>query len=419
MLRAYKARWIFPVAAPPQSHSYVVVDGARIHSVGDPPPGVPVTDLGNVALIPALINAHTHLEFSALNKPLGRPGIRFPRWINRVVAYRRFGSTNGLSRAAYRAKCVAQGMSESCRAGIAAIGEIATQPWSPAPFEAYASSIRTTVFLELIGLRKERLALLTDQAQQHLAAGAEATAWQPGLSPHAPYSVHPDLVAKVAELSAATNTPVAMHLAETYHEIAMLERGQSGLVRYLYSLGLLRPRLFRGGRKILDYLEVLSGAARTLAIHGNYFNDEDFSLLARCRDRMSVVYCPRTHHYFQHARYPLARALEHGVRVALGTDSRASNPDLELMEDVRHVGLRFPEVPASEVLAMGTLRGAEALGIEQDYGSLEPGKLAALAKVSLPEYETDDPHELLWAGGPARRLELDNGSTSDWKVDND
>jgi cytosine/adenosine deaminase-related metal-dependent hydrolase len=147
---------------------------------------------------------------------------------------------------------------------------------------------------------------------------------------------------------------------------------------------------------VLDYLRELTAAPRALAIHGNYLAADEIEFLAAHADRLAVVYCPRTHAWFGHTPYPLAHMLSAGVRVALGTDSRASNPDLSLLEEMRFVARHHPQLDPARVLELGTLAGALALGRDGDIGTLEPGKLANLAMVPLPEYEAVDPHELLF-----------------------
>ena len=97
-------------------------------------------------------------------------------------------------------------------------------------------------------------------------------------------------------------------------------------------------------------------------IHGNYLDDDERAFLATHRDRMSLVYCPRTHAYFSHRPYPLAELLAGGVRVALGTDSRASNPDLDLLAEMRHIAKTHAAIDPHEILRLGTLAGATALG---------------------------------------------------------
>jgi cytosine/adenosine deaminase-related metal-dependent hydrolase len=111
---------------------------------------------------------------------------------------------------------------------------------------------------------------------------------------------------------------------------------------------------------------------------------------------MAVVYCPRTHARFRHPDYPLAKLLSAGATVALGTDSRASSPDLSVLAEMRFVARRFPAIAPSTVLRLGTLLGARALGRDHAFGTLEPGKRADLAAVALADRAPRDPHKLLF-----------------------
>ncbi len=108
----------------------------------------------------------------------------------------------------------------------------------------------------------------------------------------------------------------------------------------------------------------------------------------------SIVYCPRTHAAFGHPPHPFREFLQRGVRVALGTDSLASNPDLDILAEMRFIHERYPDFPGDALLRMGTLSGAEALGWADECGSLTPGKSADLAIVPLPN-EEGDPFDLL------------------------
>src|SRR5262249_1612760 len=110
----------------------------------------------------------------------------------------------------------------------------------------------------------------------------------------------------------------------------------------------------------------------------------------------TIVYCPRTHAAFGHTPHPFREFLNRGVRVALGTDSLASNPDLGILNEARFVHSRYPEFSMLQLLRMATLSGAEALDWADDGGSLKPGKSADLAVVALPDQEASDPHELLF-----------------------
>jgi cytosine/adenosine deaminase-related metal-dependent hydrolase len=374
---ALRARWVFPIDRPPIDGGIVTIAGGRIVAVGENTSGQPPLDLGDVALLPGLINTHTHLEFSKLEQPLGRAGMGFAAWVERVVAWRREQGAGS------QGSGVGAGLAESAKAGVVALGEIAMPG---CPLESYDSpaSVAVVALLELLSRSAERVQPLMDLAEQHVAAlhgaGSNVTA---GLSPHATYSVHPELLWRACELSAAERVPLAMHVAESREELELLELHTGLLVDLLKSLGVWEPNERPRGARPLDFLRTLATAHRVLVIHGNYLASDEIEFLATHRERMSLVYCPRTHAYFGHEPYPLSVMLAAGVRVAIGTDSRASNPDLSLWNELRHIARHHPGVSPEAILRMGTLAGAEALGLAGDYGSITFGKQAGLNVVRL------------------------------------
>jgi cytosine/adenosine deaminase-related metal-dependent hydrolase len=398
----FRALWIFPMYGPPLKDGVVRVANGRIVSIGNYKRGESATDMGNVVLLPGLINAHTHLEFSLLEKPFGQPGMPFADWIGEVVAFRRGLAAKGTDLADYARQATAAGLRESEGAGVIAIGEIATALWPANCFES-CGEIQGTVFLELLGLAPERIGLLLDAAKLHVSKG-NRTSFRRGLSPHAPYTVHPDLLRMVCQLSAEQQIPLAMHLAESAAELELLRSHSGPLVERLKELSAWYPGSLPRGIRSLDYLEMLSAAHQTLVIHGIFLVREEMEFIGARRDKMTVVYCPRTQAFFPHGAYPLAEMLACGVRVAVGTDSRASNPDLSVLSELRHIARQHPGVPPEEILKMGTLYGAEALGLADELGSLTTGKKAAFAIVPLQE-AGDDPFELLFhSDAPAARF---------------
>lgn len=387
---AYRAKWVVPVDQPPIEGGIVTVGGGRIVAVGENASGQPAKDLGDVALLPGLVNAHTHLEFSLLDKPLGQPGMPFADWIARVVQHRKeqnkalFVETDGFQR--FRRRAAQAGLLELRSGAVAAMGDVETPGW---PRESFpVEGLNATIFLELLGLEADKQEGLLSMAQSFVLDLADRPGGlRPGLSPHAPYTASPELVQKVCELSAKERVPVAMHLAESHEELELLATHSGRLVEVLNSLGAWHPEAIPQGLKPRDYLQWLATARRALVIHGNYLSDDEIGLLAGARERMSVVYCPRTHAYFGHEPYPLAKMLAAGVRMALGTDSRASSPNLRLWDELRHVAGQHADVSPEAIVRMGTLAAAEALGIERDYGSITAGKRARLAVATLPASE--------------------------------
>ena len=385
-----RARYVFPIAGPPLADATVTIAESRIAAIGPSndrrsTDSGDVVDLGNAAILPGFVNAHTHLEFSDLAAPLGHRGMAFPDWIRAVVAHRR-SRTDADRRAATQL-----GLAESAHTGATATGEIATTGWPMDLF--FGESVRvnqpaTTVFLELLGLSAERTAANSTAAAEHLRIASSI-----GLSPHAPYTVRPELVRQAAAMSRSARVPLAMHLAESPEEMQLLRTGDGPMRDLLQEFGVWDPTAFPGGARPLDYLRMLADADRALVIHGTYLDDEEIAFLAISADRMAVVYCPRTHAYFPHAPYPLAKLLAAGVTVALGTDSRASNPDLSLFEDMRYAAAHH-SIATERLVALATLGGARALGRDQECGTLAPGKSADLVIVRVPNVEAD-PYELL------------------------
>jgi cytosine/adenosine deaminase-related metal-dependent hydrolase len=398
---ALHARFVLPVDAPPMSDAAVVIDGGRIIEVGKVDRRIETVSLGNAILMPGLVNAHTHLEFSSLNSPLGSPGTRLCDWIADVIRWRQQMDADPLHATGWRSEAIRRGLAESLRFGVTTLADIATPPVER---QCYEGECDSTVFVEFIGLTRQRAEQREQIVQSHFEANrgrSSEIAW--GISPHAPYTVRWESLLSLCRRSSAEQVPVAMHLAESTDEAELL-RSASGPFRDLLGrLGAWESDAIPLGLTASDYLEVLAGASRSLVIHGNYLAAEQIEFLARRSDRMSVVYCPRTHEYFGHARYPLEHMLAAGVRVALGTDSRASNPDLDLLTEVRAVARNYPALDRETILNMATLQGAAALGLADDRGSLRPGKRADLIAVRLPDDSIAAPYAFL--DDPACRVE--------------
>ncbi len=354
------------------------VEGSRIAAVyaGDHPRAV---DLGNTALIPGLVNAHTHLEFSDLEQPLG-PVAPFTEWI-RSVMKSRFESSDSSELK------IQQGIEESLAAGTTCLGEIATSFDSFHLLGQSQSVPRAVVFRECLGFSADRVA-----GQEQIAAdfleqrsdSAHVFPLQQGLSPHAPYSVNPDLYSSLIQMARNQGVPVAVHLGETEAELELLERRQGPFVELLSELGLWDPQILKDGLRMLDYLAPLAELTSALAVHGNFFGETEIEFLKQS-PQISVVYCPRTHDYFGHRSHPWLKMIGQGINVAIGTDSRASNPDLSLWNELLFLRERFSEVSTGLILECGTLAGARALGLSEEIGSLSEGKYADLVLIQLPD----------------------------------
>jgi cytosine/adenosine deaminase-related metal-dependent hydrolase len=364
--RVLASRWIIPASGAPINGGWLRIQGGRIVELGRGEAPRDADDLGDVALLPGLINAHTHLEFSDCAAPIGQTGVGLWDWVGQVVAAR--------SRTTPQAKqaAIGAGWRELREAGTSLACEISTPP-SDYPRDAGLPELMT--FAEVLGLSAERSGERLEAAARHCTSQPHG-----GVSPHAPYSTSLDAIASCIALCRRHGRALAMHVAESPAERELLCSGGGPLAEMLRKLGAWREGQFPWGRDpFVTLIDRLAAAPRVLLIHGNDLQPQEIDRLAAHRN-VSLVFCPRTHHFFGHYRHPVDRLLAAGVRVALGTDSRASNPDLDLWREVQFLLRHRPDLPPREILQMATIHGAEAVG-RTDLGRIEVGSSSQLGFV--------------------------------------
>ena len=386
-LTLLSARYVYPVSAAPIVDGAVVVEGERILAAGAGAglaaqyPGARRVDLGDAALLPAAVNAHTHLELTALEEALPAD-LEMAPWILALMRAR-----GALDESALRASA-AEGVRRSLASGVAAVGEICSAGQSVGPI--VESGLRGIVYYELISGDPAR-------ADETLARGrAQLARWRAeypdaqvrfGISLHAPYTVSAPLFERAAAWARAEGVPVSIHAAESLAETAWL-RDRSGPIREtLYAtLGLpvdLEPAAARSPMRYLSERGALG--PRTLLAHGVQVDAGDLALVAD--SGAAVAHCPRSNTRLRNGRMPWAAYRAAGVRLALGTDSLASSPSLSVWDEAAyaaelHTQAGEPPTPA-ELLWLATLGGADALDLAHELGSLEPGKLARFASATL------------------------------------
>jgi len=387
------ARWVFPVDRAPIEHGIVeIVDGvisdvAPLNGQSDDE----TVDLGNTAIIPGLVNAHAHLEFSSLDSPI-EPALPFTGWIGRLLAHRR-ERTGSLS------QFIHAGVHEAATSGTSLVGDIVTGDWSPDCVPDDGASM--VAFRELIGLLPDQSASQLDLAKQHIAdcRGVEKTEQRillPAISPHAPYSVSPELFHELIELARTEEVPLCIHLAETQAELQLLESGTGEFFEMLTRFDLWRDGTIPKGSRPMDYLKPLGELSNALIAHGNYLADDEIDFLAN-RPNIATVFCPRTHAFFGHSNHPWQRLLDAGATVCIGTDGRSSNPDYSLWAELKFLARSSAAGRMPQILEAGTLRGATALGQAKKTGTITPGKRADLTVISLNESTANDPWMALFA----------------------
>lgn len=370
------ARWIFPVSSLPIADGLLTIAGDRIVAVEPRGRRSADLDLGEAAILPGFVNAHTHLDLSGLRGQCP-PSSDFTAWLRQVIAHRRATAPEQIE-ADIRA-----GLAESLRHGTTLLGDISAGGCS---WDVLVDApIRSVVFYELIGLTQERGAAALEAALDWLMVDPTTRTCRPGLSPHAPYSVRRELFRGAALLASQMQCSTAVHLAESVDELELLQNRCGSFVPFLKDLGVWDAQDLATSTD--EVMQCCGWGPNKLFIHGNYLSP------SACIPRNStIVYCPRTHTAFAHTPHPFQQFLERGVRVALGTDSLASNPDLSILAEIRHLHRHYPDVSGEMLLRMATLSGAEALGWANESGSLETGKSADLVVVPLVPGARDEPY---------------------------
>ena len=384
----FRARWIVPVGRRTIEDGWLRIERGRIAAIGrrrltgNPPSGQSI-DLGDAIILPGLVNAHTHLEFSDLERPLEAEG-GLPGWIARVVALRR-ARPSGLEEVARLARSLRAGLAESLSFGVTTIGDIATA----VPRGGYPSiGPRVRVYREALGLSFTGGSLPGAIARDLDRLGDSA-----GISPHAPMTVSSALGRALLREAARRGLPVTMHLAESLAELAYVTGGGGPFRELFATLGAWPADRLPPVLPPSDWISRLARVRRGSVVHGTFLGEPPdasaLDRLARHRDRLGVVVCPRTTRLLSGQLPPVARFLAAGIRVAIGTDSRASNPDLSVLAEARELAGSGVVSPA-EALPMLTRDAAWALGYEHQAGSIAVGRPADLV-VLVPSGPFTDP----------------------------
>lgn len=380
------------------SSSHTIADGAvawqgdRIIAVGsteelrDTYPDVESTAHDGHIILPGFVNAHTHLCLSHLEGEAPYDG-DFAAWLQTVLhALLEWTDED-------HAASLNEGLRQSLLAGTGAAADILND-WSA--LHAYQGlPLGGAVFLQVTGFNP----VISDvwmhniqQAFNGVLAETPNGALKLGISPHAPYSTSAKLYRECQKFAEEHDVLLTTHLAETPEEEHFLREGTGVYRRMLRERGTWVPRWRPPDMTPVEYLEregVLSD--RCLYAHVNYASESDLELLAK--REITAVYCPRSHAFFHHTPHKMDRMMELGIRVALGTDSLASNDSLGMLEEVKLVRHRFPNVSAEAIFDAGTIGGAEGLRITDDYGTLEPGKKATFLVADVGA--SPDPHNAL------------------------
>jgi cytosine/adenosine deaminase-related metal-dependent hydrolase len=389
----HRAAWVVPIAGPVLRDGWVGVEAGRIVASGPSSSGgveaAPPFERGPYAILPALVNAHTHLELSYM-RGLVPPAASFDAWVRELISLR---ARNPDPLADDIVDAIRNAVGEARAAGTGVLGDISNTLGTARIL--HDLDMPAHVFHEVLGFKVSDGSEMVTAARRRIDDAARfAPVVRVSLAPHAPYSVSPALLTSIAE--ATPDTITSMHLGESPEEVHFLLHGGGPIQAALESLGAWNPSWTPPRCGPVEYVEKFGLLSeRLLAVHGVQLSYRELAQLSFAN--ATLVTCPRSNRWVGVGTPPVEQFYASGVRVAIGTDSLASVEDLNLFAEMAEIRALGPKIPARSILESATRIGAEALGFGDDYGTIEPGKRAALIAVRVPE-GVDDVEEYLLTG---------------------
>jgi cytosine/adenosine deaminase-related metal-dependent hydrolase len=378
-----RARTILPVSRPPIENGAVIISGNKIRAVGAWPDlkknaDKKPLDLGEVILLPGLVNAHCHLDYTDMAGELPPPK-NFTDWIPLI--------TDAKSNWDYSeyANSWLHGAHQLLKTGTTTVADIEAMP-DLLPEVWDATPLRIFSFIEMTGIRAKR------DPKEILREAVEKIDSLPhprcaaSLSPHAPYSTLPELLRLSGEHARKNKRRLTTHIAESAEEFEMFRHARGKMFDWLKRNG--RDHSDCGlGSPVEHFARHKMLGENLLAVHVNYLARGDAKLLGQ--NRVHVVHCPRSHDYFRHAPFQRERLANAGVNLCLGTDSLATTrkigrqkPELNMFDEMRQLAIADKSVSALEIIRMATVNGARALGLAGKIGELSKNAFADL--IALP-----------------------------------
>jgi len=393
-----RARVVAPISQPPIEDGAVRIVNDRIAAVGPAKDfsSDETIDLGEVILLPGLVNAHCHLDYTDMAGMLP-PQKSFTDWIKLMLSAKAEWTYTEY------AESWVHGAGMLLRNGTTTVGDFEVVP-ELLPDVWTATPLRVISFLEMTGVKSRRNpAAILQEAVKRIESLPDGRS-RAGLAPHAPYSTGPELLRLAATTARRRNWPVSVHVAESAQEFEMFLRGDGEMFEWLRRNE--RDMADCGACSPVQHLEKQGALSdNLLAVHVNYLAQKDAALLAK--RKVSVAHCPRSHRYFGHQKFPFSRLNRAKVNVCLGTDSLATvrksprqTVELSLFDEMAAFAAAHPRVPAKTVVQMATLNGARALGLAGQAGELSKSAFADLIAVPFNGKPADACDALVGHRGP-------------------
>ncbi|HEY9122857.1 MAG TPA: amidohydrolase family protein [Bacteroidales bacterium] len=362
-MRKVAANYVFPVSSAPIRNGIVTFNDEGIITEIKDNGGALMEAQGiefyNGILVPGFVNCHCHLELSHLHKKISH-GNGLMTFINELVSIRNVDIRD-------IKHCISVADSQMYSEGIVAVGDISNT--SDSITAKMASKIKYHTFIELFDLYfKDVGELIANGAL--LQKQYEELGLSSSIVPHAPYSVSPELFVNIASFH-KKGLLYSIHNQETTDEDLMFLEGKGVLFDMINKMP--NSRFLPTGKASLpSYFDYLPNESKVLLVHNTFSRAEHIQLLKN-KD-ITLVLCPNANRYIENRLPDIPMFVKEGIKLALGTDSLASNYKLSILEEMKTIVASFPDISFEEVLQWGTLNGAKALGLEADFGSFEVGK---------------------------------------------
>lgn len=360
-----RAPYILTMTSSPIKNGAVVIDEDKILFVGPEKEiyqkysSLEEINLPNSVLLPGFVNAHAHLELTSL-RDFPYPG-NFTHWIETLVQKK--VETSDLD---YE-KGLHAGIEESLRSGTTTIADHVS--FNTDLTTLIQSPLRGVLFLEVLGVVPEVAEEILKFAENFEAIFSNASNKMRVIaSPHSAHALELEILQKVLK---SDRSLFSIHLAESAEEDQLFKQKKGPLADFISQK--TQKKLDYNQTSSIQYLNAQNLlSSKILAVHCNYIDETDIALLSQ--NQMSVVHCPSSHAYFSHQRFPLEKLLKQDINIALGTDSLASGSSLSMLDQIGLARKNYPEIKADKWLEMATIGGAKALKMENEIGSISPGK---------------------------------------------
>jgi cytosine/adenosine deaminase-related metal-dependent hydrolase len=377
----FRARTVVTMDGPAIENGAVAISGNQVVGVGTfdevkARNSGEIVDLGEQALLPGLINAHCHLDYTCLRDKISPPK-SFADWIHAINSEKA-----KLSEQDYLAS-IAEGFAEAKRFGTTTIANLTAFPELISQIDP---PIRTWWLAELIDVRDpSRANELVDLAIGSLKRARNSDGGI-GLAPHALFTASANLYRRCEEIAHRDHILLTTHLAESSEEMSMFRDASGPLYEFMKSIG--RPMDDCGHETPLALFAKILGALigralpeRWIVTHLNELEESDFEPLEGSTGKFHVVHSARSHRYFAHSRFSFERLRDLGFNICLGTDSLASNESLSLLAEMRAFQRSEPTVPPNQIFKMVTVNPAVALNQRNALGQIRTGFHADLIGV--------------------------------------